>query len=121
MDEEPGDWNAARSMHRAGCGRISLAHCRGLDPSTSRGESGGGRALRSRSMAADRDLLFGLLALQNGLADQAGLVAAFQAWSRDKRRPLADHMQGLGLIDAATNMSRARRTSPQVWHRTLSL
>ena len=33
-----------------------------------------------------RDLLFGLLALQNGLIDQAQLVAAFQAWTRDKGR-----------------------------------
>jgi hypothetical protein len=35
--------------------------------------------------AADRHLLFGLLALQNGLIDQSALVAAFQAWTRDKR------------------------------------
>jgi eukaryotic-like serine/threonine-protein kinase len=33
--------------------------------------------------AADRHLLFGLLALQNGLIDQGQLVAAFQAWTRD--------------------------------------
>jgi hypothetical protein len=32
--------------------------------------------------AADRNLLFGLLALQNGLIDQVQLVAAFQAWIR---------------------------------------
>ena len=32
----------------------------------------------------DRNLLFGLLALQNGLIDQGQLVAAFQAWTRDK-------------------------------------
>jgi eukaryotic-like serine/threonine-protein kinase len=35
------------------------------------------------SAAADRHLLFGLLALQNGLIDQGQLVAAFQAWTRD--------------------------------------
>ena len=34
-------------------------------------------------------VLFGLLALQNGLVDQARLVAAFQAWTLDKNRPLA--------------------------------
>jgi serine/threonine protein kinase/tetratricopeptide (TPR) repeat protein len=39
-----------------------------------------------------RDLLFGLLALQNGLIDQGELVAAFQAWTREKSRPLADHL-----------------------------
>ena len=46
------------------------------------------------AIAADRDLLFGLLALQNGLIDQGQLVAAFQAWTRDKARPLADHLVG---------------------------
>jgi hypothetical protein len=35
------------------------------------------------ALAADRDLLFGLLALQNGLIDQARLVATFQAWTLD--------------------------------------
>ena len=47
-------------------------------------------------MAADRHLLFGLLALQNGLIEQAQLVAAFQAWTRDKSRPLADHLDRPG-------------------------
>ena len=51
-------------------------------------------------MAADRDLLFGLLALQNGLIDQGQLVAAFQAWTRDKARPLADHLVARGDLDA---------------------
>jgi hypothetical protein len=44
--------------------------------------------------AADRHLLFGLLALQNGLIDQGALVATFQAWTRDKARSLADHRGG---------------------------
>ena len=47
------------------------------------------------AIAADRHLLLGLLALQNGLIDQAQLVAAFQAWTlrqgpapgRPPRRP----------------------------------
>jgi serine/threonine-protein kinase len=47
-----------------------------------------------------RDLLFGLLALQNGLVDQGQLVAAFQAWTRDKARPLADHLVARGELDA---------------------
>ena len=55
---------------------------------------------RSIAMAADRDLLFGLLALQNGLIDQGQLVAAFQAWTRDKARPLADHLVARGDLDA---------------------
>ena len=50
--------------------------------------------------AADRHLLFGLLALQNGLIDQGQLVAAFQAWTRDKARSLADHLQARGNLTA---------------------
>ena len=50
--------------------------------------------------AADRHLLFGLLALQNGLIDQGALVAAFQAWTRDKARSLADQLVARGDLDA---------------------
>src|SRR3954454_8097422 len=50
--------------------------------------------------APDRDLLFGLLALQNGLIDQVQLVAAFQAWTRDRARPLASHLVARGDLDA---------------------
>jgi eukaryotic-like serine/threonine-protein kinase len=49
---------------------------------------------------ADRHLLFGLLALQNGLIDQVQLVAAFQAWTRDKARALAYHVVGRGDLEA---------------------
>jgi len=42
-------------------------------------------------MAADANLLFSVLALQVGLIDQGKLVAAFQAWTLDKARSLADH------------------------------
>ncbi len=38
----------------------------------------------------DRNLLFGLLALQNGFIDQSALVGAFQGWVRDKSRSIAD-------------------------------
>ena len=51
------------------------------------------------AIAADRDLLFGLLALQNGLIDQVQLVAAFQAWTRDRARPLAGHLAARGDLD----------------------
>src|SRR5262245_30883658 len=53
-------------------------------------------------MAADPDrhLLFGLLALQVGLIDQAQLVSAFHAWTRDKARTLDDHLQALGHLNA---------------------
>ncbi len=52
------------------------------------------------SAAADRDLLFGLLALQNGLIDQDQLVAAFRAWTRDRSRALAEYLAGRGDLDA---------------------
>ena len=50
--------------------------------------------------SADRHLLFGLIALQVGLIDQAQLVAAFQAWARDKGRPMADYLAERGDLDA---------------------
>ena len=53
------------------------------------------------AIAADRHLLFGLLALQNGLINQAQLVAAFQAWTLDKARDLAAHLIGLGHLNDA--------------------
>jgi tetratricopeptide (TPR) repeat protein/tRNA A-37 threonylcarbamoyl transferase component Bud32 len=51
-------------------------------------------------MPAERDLLFGLLALQNGLISQSALVAAFQTWTRDKDRPIADHLAGEVRLDS---------------------
>ena len=56
--------------------------------------------------AADRHLLFGLIALQVGLIDQAQLVAAFQAWARDKSRPLADHLARGDLDDDRSRRGR---------------
>jgi hypothetical protein len=52
-------------------------------------------------MTADQHLLFGLLALQNGLIDQGQLVAAFQAWTLDKSRSLADHLGARGDLTGA--------------------
>ena len=53
----------------------------------------------SASTDASRDLLFGLLALQNGLIDQGALFGAFAAWTRDKSRSLAGHLIALGSLD----------------------
>ena len=53
---------------------------------------------------ADRHLLFGLLTLQNGLINQDQLVAAFQAWTLDKSRSLADHLEARG------DLTRAKRS-----------
>jgi serine/threonine-protein kinase len=52
------------------------------------------------ALAADRNLLFGLLALQVGLIDQGQLVAAFQAWTLDKARALADQLVSRGDLDS---------------------
>src|SRR5262245_39558210 len=65
------------------------------------------------AVTADRQLLFGLLALQNGLIDQGQLVAAFQAWTRNKSRSLADHLVGRGDLDATID-----RPSMRLWNAT---
>jgi eukaryotic-like serine/threonine-protein kinase len=57
--------------------------------------------VRSFAMIADRQLLFGLLALQNGLINQPQLLAAFQAWTLDKSRSLADHLEARGDLTGA--------------------
>ncbi|MGE3822347.1 MAG: hypothetical protein AB7I30_23280, partial [Isosphaeraceae bacterium] len=54
----------------------------------------------SRPNEPSVNLLLGLLALQNGLIDQAQLVAALQAWIRDKATPLAKHLIALNFLDA---------------------
>jgi eukaryotic-like serine/threonine-protein kinase len=48
---------------------------------------------------ADRNLLFGLLALQNGMIDQSALILAFSTWTRDKARPLAEILLEQRAID----------------------
>ena len=60
--------------------------------------------------AADRHLLFGLLALQTGIINQGQLVAAFQAWTLDKTRSLAD------ILDARGDLN-ARPARPAGWPR----
>ena len=49
---------------------------------------------------ADRNLLFGLLALQTGLIDQGQLVNAFRAWTRDQTRAMADHLAARPIVEA---------------------
>ncbi len=53
-----------------------------------------------RMRAADRDMLFGLIALQNSLIDQDQLLNAFRAWSHDRSRTLADHLLARGDVNA---------------------
>jgi tetratricopeptide (TPR) repeat protein len=51
------------------------------------------------TITAESHLLFGLLALQNGLIDQDQLVAAFPGWARDRSRPLADYLADRGDLE----------------------
>jgi hypothetical protein len=53
------------------------------------------------ALAPDRNLLFGLLALQNGLINEGQLVVAFQAWTLDNSRSLADHLEKRGDLTGA--------------------
>jgi eukaryotic-like serine/threonine-protein kinase len=48
------------------------------------------------------DLLYGLIALQNGFIDQGGLFAAFHTWSRDRTRSMAEILEDQGAV----NLSR---------------
>src|SRR3954466_11477755 len=56
--------------------------------------------LMPQTADTSRDLLFGLLALQNGLIDQDQLVSAFRSWSRDKESGIADRLIARGDLDA---------------------
>ncbi len=51
--------------------------------------------------AADRHLLLGLLALQNRIINQDQLVHAFQAWTLDKSKSLAEHLEARGDLSGA--------------------
>src|SRR5262249_47482836 len=47
----------------------------------------------------ERNLLYGLLALEDGLIDQDQLLEAFRSWALDKGRPLADHLAELRYLN----------------------
>jgi hypothetical protein len=48
----------------------------------------------------DTSLLFGILALQVGLIEPTDLLDAFQRWSRDRARPLAEVLVERGAMTA---------------------
>src|SRR6185312_10833738 len=50
---------------------------------------------------AERDLLFGILALQNGLIEQADLIAAFQVWTKERSCPMAQVLVERGSLSPA--------------------
>jgi serine/threonine-protein kinase len=73
----------------------------GAHRTTRRGLRGiAGKAEKSAmaTVESDRNLLFGMLALQNGLIEQADLVAAFQCWSKERTRPMAQVLVERGAL-----------------------
>ena len=48
----------------------------------------------------ETNLLFGIMTLQVGLIEQADLLDAFQRWSRDRSRPLAEFLVERGALTA---------------------
>src|SRR3954468_3431221 len=62
-------------------------------------DSSGRRPLMDQRDGTNRDLLVGLLALQNGLVEQDVLILAFRTWTRDKSRPISDLLVAHGAID----------------------
>ena len=61
-----------------------------------------------------RDLLFGLLALQNGLIDQEQLIGAFSAWSRAKGKALAEILVERAAIDEESRALLASMAEKQL-------
>jgi hypothetical protein len=55
---------------------------------------------RRNPVAVDYQLLFGLLALQIGMINQGQLVAAFQEWTLQKARSLADDLVARGDLES---------------------
>jgi hypothetical protein len=56
------------------------------------------------SRSADRDLLFGLLALQNNFIDRDGLVDAFHRWVSDRSTPLDRILLERGALSPSRHM-----------------
>ena len=49
---------------------------------------------------ADRNLLFGVLAVQMGFITRDQLVAAMNAWTRDKTRPVGEVLRAQKVVSA---------------------
>src|SRR5262245_61096292 len=56
------------------------------------------RPPRSRPMSADRNLLFGMLALHNGFVSREQLLDALNAWMLRKEMPLGDLFRERGVV-----------------------
>lgn len=44
------------------------------------------------AVASDRNLLYGIMAWQNGLITESELLAGLKAWSFEKNKPLGEHL-----------------------------
>jgi serine/threonine protein kinase len=60
-----------------------------------------GRPVDDQHRLAAQNLLFGLLAFQNGFIDRDALLGAFSAWVADKSRALGDLLRERRSLDAA--------------------
>src|SRR5687767_10275054 len=56
-------------------------------------------------MSPDRNLLFGILALQNSFVTREQLLAAFDAWVADKSRALGDVLVAQGALQPAARQA----------------
>ena len=81
-------------------GKIASGRCHFLaqDP-VGRSDTSMEATIMPRTLDPARDLLFGLLALQTGLINQAQLVAAFHAWTQAKDRPMAEILAEQGALE----------------------
>src|SRR4051795_13727562 len=77
-------------------------HGRGGEPHEHRGGRPDRPASPTSTSRADRDLLLGLLALQNDFIDRDALLAAFATWVADKSRSLGRILLERGALDADT-------------------
>ena len=50
------------------------------------------------AVESDSSLLFGILALQNGLIEQPDLIAAFQCWCKERSRSMAQVLVERGSL-----------------------
>jgi hypothetical protein len=77
-------------------------------------------------MSADRNLLFGVLALQMDFIDRDQLVRGMNAWVLEKHKPLAEilveHVSGFGRTSShgPSSLRTARRQSARTYRRTSS-
>ncbi len=56
------------------------------------------------SRSADRNLLFGLLALQNNFIDRDALIDAFHRWGSDRSKPLDLVLLERGALSPSRHM-----------------